>query len=64
MSETPDDEAVLGALESDLAAVESALATLERIASEGPGGEAAAAQIAAVVSRERFPLESDEPTGA
>lgn len=46
-------------LESDLAAVESAMATLDRIAAEGPGGDASAAEMAAVVSPARFPLAGD-----
>ncbi|MFZ4517496.1 MAG: hypothetical protein ACOYOP_03855 [Microthrixaceae bacterium] len=50
---------VLEALEADLAAVEEALATLDRITAEGGDGAAAAAQVAAVVSAERFP---DPPT--
>jgi hypothetical protein len=52
-----DDEALLSSLEADLAAVESALASLDRIAAGGPHGEEAAAQIAALVSSERFPVD-------
>jgi transposase len=49
-----DELAVLDQLEADLAAVEQAVESLERVAVEGVGGEAAAAQIAAAVSVERF----------
>ena len=58
-----DDElAVLDSLEADLAAVEQAIATLEQVASDGIGGEQAAAQIAAAVSAERFGSGSSEPS--
>lgn len=51
----PSDElAVLDQLEADLTAVELAIESLERVASEGLGGDDAAAQIAAAVSVERF----------
>jgi hypothetical protein len=51
----PDDElVVLDQLEADLAAVEQAITTLEQVASDGIGGEQAAAQIAAAVSADRF----------
>lgn len=49
-----DELAVLDQLESDLTAVEQAIASLERVATEGLGGEDAATQIAAAVSVERF----------
>lgn len=51
------DAALLAALEADLAAVESALVSLDRIAAEGTGGEAAASEIAELVSPERFPVD-------
>ena len=52
----PEAEAeLLEGLERDLAAVEEAMHTLDRIAADGVGGEAAAAQIAEVVSARRFP---------
>lgn len=57
----PGDEAQLAALESDLEAVASALSTLDRITADGPSGEAAAAEIAAVVSEERFGAPEQEP---
>jgi hypothetical protein len=50
----PDELAVLDQLEADLSAVEQAVESLERVASEGLGGDDAAAQIAAAVSVERF----------
>lgn len=49
-----DELEVLDQLEADLAAVEQAIAGLDRVASEGLGGEAAADQIAAAVSVDRF----------
>lgn len=49
-----DESAVVDQLEADLSAVEQAIESLERVASEGLGGEQAAAQIAAAVSPERF----------
>ncbi len=49
-----DELAVLDALESDLVAVERAIESLDRVSGEGHGGEAAAAQITAIVSPERF----------
>lgn len=52
---------VLEALEADLAAVEEALATLDRITADGGDGAAAAAQVAAVVSVERFPDPDPDP---
>lgn len=60
----PGDEVQLAALEADLEAVASALSTLDRIAAEGPAGEAAAAEIAAVVSPERFAVPEDDPHAA
>jgi hypothetical protein len=53
------DATRLDDLESDIAAVASAMDSLDRIVAESPGGESAAAEIAAVVSPERFPLGSD-----
>lgn len=44
----------LDALESDMAAVEQAITTLDEISSRGVGGELAANEIAAAVSKERF----------
>ncbi|MEI2700658.1 MAG: hypothetical protein V9E94_20810 [Microthrixaceae bacterium] len=49
-----DELAVLDALESDLVAVEQAIESLDRVSSEGHGGESAAAQITAIVSPQRF----------
>lgn len=49
-----DELEVLDELEADLAAVELAIESLERVAVDGHGGEDAAAQIAAAVSVERF----------
>ncbi|MGB3410043.1 MAG: hypothetical protein WBA45_02500 [Microthrixaceae bacterium] len=49
-----DDVAELGALESDMAAVEQAISTLDEISSRGVGGESAAKEIAAAVSKDRF----------
>ncbi len=49
------EAALLEDLEGDLAAVEEAMRSLDRIAAEAGGGEAAAAQIATVVSTARFP---------
>lgn len=49
------DEVVdLDALESDMAAVEQAISTLDEISSRGVGGESAAKEIAAAVSKDRF----------
>lgn len=50
----PDELVVLDGLEADLAAVEQAIESLERVAAEGVGGEDAARQIGAAVSAERF----------
>lgn len=50
-----DDElAVLDELEADLAAVEQAIESLERVSAEGLVGDEAATRIAAAVSVERF----------
>ncbi len=49
-----DELAVLDQLEADLAAVEQAVESLERVTAEGVGGSDAAEQIAAAVSVERF----------
>jgi hypothetical protein len=48
------DDTVLEALESDLAAVETAIAALDSITEAGLGGERAATEIGAAVSAERF----------
>lgn len=56
---TEAEVAVLDGLEQDLAAVEAAMATLDRIAAEGVGGDVAASQIDSVVSGERFPAPTD-----
>lgn len=53
------DAARLEEFESDIAAVASAMETVDRIVAESDGGESAAAEIRAVVSTERFPIESD-----
>jgi hypothetical protein len=50
----PDETALLDQLEADLAAVELAIESLERVATDGRGGEDAASQIAAAVSVDRF----------
>jgi hypothetical protein len=50
-----DELALLDELEADLTAVEEAMATLDRITADGVGGAAAATEIAAVVSADRFP---------
>jgi hypothetical protein len=68
-AERPADEMVLlDGLEQDLAAVETAIATIDRIATEGTGGEQSAAEIGAAVSPERFGLGDAEapstPDGA
>jgi hypothetical protein len=49
----------LGRLEADISDVASALETVDRIVSEAPDGDSAASEIAAVVSPERFPLDTD-----
>jgi purine nucleoside permease len=57
----PTDARRLEQLEADVASVASAMETVDRIVAEATSGEAAASEIAAVVSPERFPLD---PTGA
>ncbi|HTO01771.1 MAG TPA: hypothetical protein VL068_13960, partial [Microthrixaceae bacterium] len=53
--EPQSDEVVeLDALESDMAAVEQAITTLDEISARGVGGELAANEIAAAVSKDRF----------
>ena len=49
-----DELAVLDELEADLAAVEQAIESLERVSAEGLVGDEAATRIAAAVSVERF----------
>ena len=49
-----DELLVLGQLESDLAAVEQAITTLEQISTDGSLGDSAASQIAAAVPQDRF----------
>jgi hypothetical protein len=49
-----DELAVLDELEADLAAVEQAIESLERVSVEGLVGDEAATRIAAAVSVERF----------
>ena len=51
----------LDQLEADVASVASAMETVDRIVAGESTGEAAAAEIAAVVSAERFPPEDREP---
>lgn len=53
-----DELAVVDQLEADLSAVEQAIESLERVATEGLGGEQAAAQISAAVSHERFGVDT------
>jgi hypothetical protein len=56
-----DDElAVLDELEADLAAVEQAIESLERVSVEGLVGDEAASRIAAAVSVERFGVGAAE----
>ncbi len=50
---TPEVD-LLPQLEADLAAVEAALASLDRIDAEGRAGDAVVAEIRAVVDPERF----------
>lgn len=57
------DVAELERLEADLAAVEAAMDALVAITSETSDGEAAAAQIRAVVNDERFPADSAARSG-
>ncbi len=59
-----NDASRLDDLESDIAAVASAMESVDRIVAESTGGESAAAEIAAVVSAARFPLVSDPGTAA
>ena len=60
-----DELVVLDQLEADLTAVELAVESLERVATEGLGGQDAAAQIAAAVSVERFgPTSAPAADGA
>ena len=54
-----DDAARLDQMESDIAAVASAMDSVDRIVAESEGGESAAAEIAAVVSADRLPVEAD-----
>jgi hypothetical protein len=49
-----DELEVLDQLESDLAAVEQAITTLEQISTDGSLGDSAASLIAAAVPQERF----------
>jgi hypothetical protein len=57
------DVAELEQLEADLAAVEAAMDALVAITSGTSDGEAAAAQIRAVVNDERFPADSAARSG-
>ncbi|MFM7509175.1 MAG: hypothetical protein ACKO5A_06460 [Actinomycetota bacterium] len=57
------DVAELERLEADLAAVEAAMDALVAITSGTSDGEAAAAQIRAVVNDERFPADSAARSG-
>lgn len=54
-----DELAVLEQLESDLAAVETAIATIDQIGAGGMGGEQAATEIAAAVGLLAARAESD-----
>lgn len=54
------DGARLDQLEADISAVASALETVDRIVAETDDGESAAAEIAVVVSPDRFRLDSDD----
>lgn len=49
-----DELEILDQLEADLTAVDQAITTLDRISSDGVGGEQAATEISAAVSVERF----------
>lgn len=49
-----DELAALDQLEADLAAVEQAITTLERISTDGSLGDSAASQIATAVPQDRF----------
>ncbi len=53
------DAARLDELEADIAAVASAMESLDRAVAESPDAHAAAAEIAVIVSPERFPLEGE-----
>ena len=52
-----DELAVLTAIEQDLAAVEEAMAGLDRIDADQVGGAAAATQVAAIVGSDRFAVD-------
>ena len=52
-----DELAVLTAIEQDLAAVEEAMAGLDRIDADQVGGAAAATQVAAIVGSDRFTVD-------
>lgn len=52
-----EEHVTLERLEADVAAVESAMATMEALAASGAVG--AAAEIATVVSADRFPVPGD-----
>jgi hypothetical protein len=60
----PMTDPSLDQLEADLAAVESAMESLDRIAADGDPGPSRAAQIDAVVSAERFALPSEVAAAA
>lgn len=49
-----DELAILDQLEADLAAVEQAITTIDRITADGVGGDRAGAEIAAAVGLDRF----------
>jgi len=61
--DTAAEERLRG-LESSFAAVEEAMESLLRITADGGDGPVVVAQIEAVVSPERFPLDDDEATGS
>lgn len=48
-------------LEADISSVATALESVDRVVAETADGEAAAAEISALVSPERFPLAADSP---
>ena len=48
-------------LEADISSVATALESVDRVVAETADGEAAAAEIRALVSPERFPLATDSP---
>lgn len=58
-AEAESDAPSLERLEADVAAVESAMESIDRIAAGAEPGLARAAQIDAVASAQRFPLASD-----